>query len=73
MGLRTLLFFMLAVSVSLNTPFEPSCILISGPGRYRFLDFFKTGLLLSLILMAMILIMMPYLWPMHPVAGHNTG
>ena len=64
---------MLAASVSFVTPFEPSCILVYGPGKYKFLDFLKTGLLLSLILMAVILIMVPMIWPMHPVAGHGTG
>ena len=64
---------MLAASVSFVTPFEPSCILVYGPGKYRFMDFLKTGLLLSLILMAVILIMVPMLWPMHPVVGHGTG
>ncbi|HBG19313.1 MAG TPA: potassium transporter TrkA [Desulfobulbaceae bacterium] len=64
---------MLAASVSFVTPFEPSCILVYGPGKYRFMDFLKTGLLLSLILMGVILIMVPMLWPMHPVVGHGTG
>ena len=64
---------MLAASVSFVSPFEPSCILVYGPGRYKFMDFLKTGLLLSLILMIVILIMVPMFWPMHPVAGHGTG
>lgn len=64
---------MLAASVSFVTPFEPSCILVYGPGKYKFMDFLKTGLLLSIILMAVILIMVPMLWPMHPVPGHGTG
>ncbi len=63
---------MLAASVSFITPFEPSCILVYGPGRYKFLDFIKTGLLLSIILMIVILIMVPLFWPMYPVAGHGT-
>ena len=64
---------MLAASVSFVTPFEPSCILVYGPGKYKFLDFLKVGLLLSIILMVVILIMVPIIWPMHPVAGHETG
>ena len=64
---------MLAASVSFVTPFEPSCILVYGPGKYKFLDFLKAGLLLSIILMIVILIMVPMIWPMYPVAGHGTG
>jgi di/tricarboxylate transporter len=53
---------MLAASVSLITPFEPSCILVYGPGKYRFIDFFKTGSLLTLIMMAIIIGMVPLIW-----------
>ena len=35
---------MLAASVSLVTPFEPACILVYTPGKYRFLDFIKLAL-----------------------------
>ena len=54
---------MLGASVSLITPFEPSCILVYGPGKYRFMDFFKTGSLLTLILIIIIVAMVPVLWP----------
>ena len=53
---------MLSASVSLITPFEPSCILVYGPGNYRFMDFFKTGILITIILMIIIL-MVPLLYP----------
>ena len=56
---------MLSASVSLITPFEPSCILVYGPGRYRFSDFFRTGWLLTALLMAVLLLMVPMLWPLH--------
>jgi di/tricarboxylate transporter len=58
---------MLAASVSFVTPFEPSCILVYGPGRYRFMDFVKIGLLLTILLMAVVLFLVPMFWPMHPV------
>jgi len=54
---------MLSASVSLITPFEPSCILVYGPGNYKFMDFFKTGLLLTLILMVIIIATVPYFYP----------
>ncbi|MBK0403934.1 SLC13 family permease [Adhaeribacter sp. BT258] len=54
---------MLAASVSLITPFEPSCILVYGPGKYKFSDFLKVGSGLTLILVALILGLVPFLWP----------
>lgn len=54
----------LTASCSLITPFEPSCILVYGPGRYRFRDFVKTGLGVSVILIAIILYFVPALWPL---------
>ncbi len=55
---------MLAASISLITPFEPSCILVYGPGRYKFGDFFKTGSLLTLILLVIIVLLVPVFWPL---------
>jgi len=55
---------MLSASVSVLTPFEPSCILVYGPGKYRFSDFLRVGGGLSLIALAVILIMVPLLWPL---------
>lgn len=55
---------MLSASVSLITPFEPSCILVYGPGNYRFMDFFKTGILITVLMMIIILTMVPWLYPM---------
>lgn len=56
---------MLSASVSLITPFEPSCVLVCGPGRYRFTDFFRTGWLLTALLMGVLLLLVPRLWPLH--------
>lgn len=53
---------MLSASVSLVTPFEPSCLLVYSPGRYRFMDFFKTGFLLTLVLMLILVWMIPLYW-----------
>jgi di/tricarboxylate transporter len=56
---------MLAASVSFITPFEPSCILVYGPGKYRFRDFVKTGLMMTLILMIVALLALPVFWPLN--------
>lgn len=55
---------MLGASVSLITPFEPSCILVYAPGRYKFIDFFKAGLPLTIILLIIILTLVPIIWPL---------
>jgi len=55
---------MLSASVSLITPFEPSCLLVWGPGKYKFKDFFKAGFFLTIILMAVLLFMIPLIWPL---------
>ena len=55
---------MLAASISFIAPFEPSCILVYGPGKYRFLDYVKTGLGLTLILAVVVLLLIPLFWPL---------
>ncbi len=55
---------MLGASVSLITPFEPSCILVYGPGRYKFADFFKVGILATVLLFAAIMMLVPMFYPL---------
>ena len=55
---------MLSASVSVLTPFEPSCILVYGPGKYRFSDFLKVGGGLTIITLIIILTVVPLLWPL---------
>lgn len=64
---------MLAASVSFIAPFEPSCILVYGPGKYKFRDFVKTGGLLTLILAIISLLLIPHFWPLHQVPVHGVG
>ncbi len=47
---------MLSASVSVLTPFEPSRILVYGPGKYRFSDFLKVS---GGTTVAMILVVLP--------------
>jgi di/tricarboxylate transporter len=53
---------MLAASVSFITPFEPSCILVYGPGKYRFIDFVKVGLGLTAVLTITVLLLIQVFW-----------
>lgn len=54
---------MLGASVSLIAPFEPSCILVFGPGKYKFMDFLKVGLPLTIILFILLMVFVPIFWP----------
>ena len=56
---------MLAASISFIAPLEPACILVYGPGRYRFLDFVKVGGGLTLVLIPVVLLLIPVFWPLH--------
>lgn len=53
----------LAASFSFVTPLEPSCVLVYGPGRYRFLDFVRMGAPLTAALLVLLLILVPVFWP----------
>jgi di/tricarboxylate transporter len=55
---------MLSASVSVLTPFEPSCILVYGPGKYRFSDFIKAGGGLTFVMLLIVLAMVPMCWPL---------
>lgn len=56
---------MLSASISVLTPFEPSCILVYGPGKYRFSDFIKVGSGLTVVTLTVILLLVPVFWPLH--------
>ncbi len=53
----------LSASLSFLTPLEPACLLVYGPGRYRFVDFVKSGALLTLLSFGLLLLLVPMLWP----------
>jgi len=56
----------LATSLAFVTPLgHPVNILMMGPGGYRFKDFFKIGLPLTIILFIVIMIFLPMAWPFH--------
>ena len=53
---------MLGASSSFVAPFEPACILVSGPGKYRFSDYVKAGLGLTLIMAFLVWFFVPIIW-----------
>ncbi len=54
----------LAASFSFVTPLEPSCVLVYGPGRYRFVDFVRMGAPLTAALLVLLLLLLPVFWPL---------
>ena len=53
-----------AASCSYMTPLEPSCLMVYGPGRYRFLDFLKVGSLLTVLIYILSIVLVPLIWPL---------
>jgi di/tricarboxylate transporter len=53
-----------AASCSYLTPLEPSCLMVYGPGRYRFMDFLRVGALLTLLIAALAVALVPRIWPL---------
>jgi len=54
----------IAASTSYLTPLEPSCLMVYGPGNYRFADFLKVGSLLTLVVYGIAIVLVPYFWPL---------
>lgn len=67
LGLNPRTFAMMiavAASCSYLTPLEPSCLMVYGPGNYRFSDFLKVGALLTLLIYAIAILLVPVIWPL---------
>lgn len=55
----------LAASASVASPVaHPTNVLVMGPGGYRFTDFLKLGLPLTLIIFVVGAVLMPFVWPL---------
>jgi di/tricarboxylate transporter len=52
-----------AASCSYLTPLEPSCLLVYGPGKYQFSDFFRVGLPLTVLIYGLAITLVPWVWP----------
>ncbi len=61
----------LAASCSFLTPLEPSCMLIYGPGRYRFSDFLRLGGPLTALMLAALVVLVPWVWPLGARGGEG--
>jgi len=57
----------IAASASFITPIShPANILVMGPGGYRFSDYLKIGGLLTLVVLLVIMLGLPVIWPLTP-------
>lgn len=54
----------LSASLSFITPFEPACLLVYGPGKYRFMDFVRAGLPLTALCTTLLVLLVPVFWPL---------
>lgn len=54
----------LSASLSFIAPLEPALLLVYGKGNYRLLDFIKAGVPLTAISIAIVLLLVPLLWPL---------
>ena len=62
---------MMAVSLSASASFmspvaHPANVLIMGPGGYRFIDYIKVGLPLTIVCLIVTLLLLPLFWPLVP-------
>ena len=51
-------------SLSFIAPFEPVCLIVYGPGKYRFRDFVAPGAPLTLLVVVLLMILVPVFWPL---------
>lgn len=59
----------MAASASFTSPIShPANILVMGPGGYRFVDYLKVGIPLTIIVFVAVMLLLPLLWPLTPLA-----
>jgi di/tricarboxylate transporter len=55
----------LATSMAFLTPLgHPVNVLVMGPGGYRFRDYLRVGLPLTLLLFGVVMVFLPIFWPL---------
>jgi di/tricarboxylate transporter len=58
----------MAASASFTSPIShPANILVMGPGGYRFIDYLKVGVPLTIVVFITVMVLLPILWPLVPV------
>jgi di/tricarboxylate transporter len=55
----------MAASSSFTSPIShPANVLVMGPGGYKFVDYVKLGVPLTLVILAVLMIFIPIFWPL---------
>jgi len=71
LGLRpetAMMAIAMAASASFTSPIShPANILVMGPGGYRFIDYIKVGIPLTIIVFITVMLVLPTIWPLTPV------
>ncbi len=58
----------MAASASFTSPIShPANILVMGPGGYRFVDYLKVGVPLTIVVFVTVMVLLPILWPLAEV------
>ncbi|MDJ0939771.1 MAG: SLC13 family permease [Woeseiaceae bacterium] len=58
----------MAASASFTSPIShPANILVMGPGGYRFVDYLKVGVPLTIVVFITVMVLLPILWPLTPL------
>ena len=58
----------MAASASFTSPIShPANILVMGPGGYRFVDYLKVGVPLTIVVFITVMVLLPVFWPLTPV------
>ena len=59
----------MAASASFTSPIShPANILVMGPGGYRFVDYIKLGVPLTVVVFVTVMFLLPLFWPITPIA-----
>jgi di/tricarboxylate transporter len=63
----TLMAVAIAASASFTSPVShPANVLVMGPGGYRFVDYVKLGVPLTIVVLLVTALMLPIVWPLFP-------
>jgi di/tricarboxylate transporter len=55
----------MAASSSFTSPIShPANVLVMGPGGYRFIDYIKVGLPLTILILVVLMLALPVFWPL---------
>ena len=58
----------MAASASFTSPIShPANILVMGPGGYKFSDYIKLGVPLTLVVFTAVMLLLPIFWPLKPL------